>query len=109
MQKIKVGEDVVVTTGKDKGKVGAVIAFRKKQGKIVAALVKGINLCKKTVKADPNTGDKGGFKEKEAYIDYSNIAAYNPVSKKADKVGIKKLEDGKRVRYFKSDGEMIDV
>ena len=105
MQKIKKGDDVVVRTGKDKGKSGRVRQVLKGD----KVLVEGINLVKKTQKANPNTGVSGGIITKEMPIDISNIGLYNPVTKKADRVGFKFLEDGKKVRYFKSTNEVVDA
>jgi large subunit ribosomal protein L24 len=73
------------------------------------ALVNDINVVKKHVKPDPNKGETGGIIEREAPIHISNIALFNPATNKADRVGIKTLEDGKKVRFFKSNGEVVDV
>ena len=105
MAKIKKGDDVIVRTGKDKGKSGR---FSKvlKDNKV---LVEGINQVKKNQKANPNTGISGGIITKEMPINISNVGLYNPQTKKADKVGYKVLDDGRKVRYFKSTNEVIDV
>jgi large subunit ribosomal protein L24 len=105
MQKIRKGDDIVVRTGKDKGKSGRVVKVLK-DNKI---LVEGINQVKKTQKANPNAGVSGGIISKEMPIDISNIGLYNPVTKKADRIGFKFLEDGKKVRYFKSTNELVDL
>lgn len=105
MQKIKKGDDVIVRTGKDKGKSGRVTQVLKEN----KVLIEGLNQVKKTQKANPNTGISGGIITKEMPIDISNIGLYNPVTKKADRVGFKFLEDGKKVRYFKSTNEIVDV
>lgn len=105
MNKIRKGDDVVVLAGRDKGKRGTVL-------KVLAngrALVNDVNIVKKHVKPNPNKGETGGIIEKEAPVHLSNLALFNPRSKKADRVGIKVLEDGKKVRFFKSDGEVVDV
>lgn len=105
MNKIRKGDDVVVLAGRDKGKRGTVL-------KVLAngrALVNDVNIVKKHVKPNPNKGETGGIIEKEAPVHLSNLALFNPRSKKADRVGIKILEDGKKVRFFKSDGEVVDV
>lgn len=105
MNKIKKGDDVVVRTGKDKGKVGKII-------KIISSrkvLVDGVNVVKKTVKANPNSGINGGIETKEMPIDISNIGIYNPTLKRADRVGFKVLENGAKVRFFKSTNEVLDV
>jgi len=105
MNKIRKGDDVVVLAGRDKGKRGTVL-------KVLAngrALVNDVNIVKKHVKPNPNKGETGGIIEKEAPVHLSNLALFNPRSKKADRVGVKVLEDGKKVRFFKSDGEVVDV
>ncbi len=105
MLKIKKGDEVVVLTGKDKGKSGKVV-------QLVAGdkvLVEGINRVKKHQKPNPNAGITGGIIDKDMPIHISNVGLYNPESKKADRVGLKFLDDGKKVRYFKSNNEVIDV
>ena len=104
-KRIRQGDDVIVLTGRDKGKRGTVL-------KIVAgdkALVDNVNVVKKHQRPNPNKGQTGGIIEKEAPIDLSNIALYNPNRKRGDRFGIKKLEDGKKVRIFRSDNEVIDL
>jgi large subunit ribosomal protein L24 len=105
MQKIKKGDDVVVRTGKDKGKSGRVTTILK-DNKI---MVEGINQAKKSQKPNPNAGVTGGIVVKDMPIDISNVGIYNPTTKKPDRIGIKFLEDGKKVRYFKSTNEIVDV
>ena len=105
MQKIKKGDDVIVRTGKDKGKTGRVTQILKNN----KVLVEGINQAKKSQKPNPNAGVTGGIVAKDMPIDISNIGIYNPTTKKADRIGIKFLEDGKKVRYFKSTNEIVDV
>ena len=103
MQKLKSGDQVIVIAGKNKGEQGKVI-------KIIPGgrvKVEGINLVKKHVKPNPNAQQQGGIIEQEAALDASNVAIYNPESTKADRVGIKQGDDGSRVRYFKSSGELI--
>lgn len=104
MRKIKKGDSVIVIAGRDKGKQGDVIQVLPND----RLLVDSVNLVKKHTKPNPNTGEKGGILEKEAPIHLSNIAIYNPETKKADRVGINLLEDGKKVRVFKSNGKQID-
>jgi large subunit ribosomal protein L24 len=104
MNKIRKGDDVVVTTGKDKGKRGLVL--RMLEGKL---LVEGVNKVKKHQKPNPMKGVAGGIIEMEMPLDISNIALFNPASKKGDRVGIKVLEDGRKVRFFRSNGEVIDA
>lgn len=105
MQKIKQGDEVIVRTGKDKGKSGRVLKVLK-DNKI---LVEGINQVKKNQRPNPNAGISGGIIVKDMPIHISNIGLYNPETKKADRVGFKFLEDGKKVRYFKSTNEVVDV
>ena len=103
MQKLKRDDEVIVTTGRDKGKRGKIT-------KILAdgrALVSGINMVKRHTKPNPNIGRQGGIVEKEAGISISNIAIFNPKSQKADKVGIRVEADGTRTRVFKSDSSVI--
>jgi large subunit ribosomal protein L24 len=105
MKKIKKGDEVIVITGKDKGNRGTV--RRVVDDSLV--VVDGINKVKKHTKADPNKGSAGGIIEMEKPIQVSNVAVYNPATKKADRVGIKTLEDKRKVRYFKSNGELVDI
>jgi large subunit ribosomal protein L24 len=105
MAKIKKGDDVIVRTGKDKGKSGRVTKILKGD----KVLVEGINQVKKNQKPNPNAGVSGGIIVKDMPINISNIGLYNPETKKADRVGFKILEDGKKVRYFKSTNEIVDV
>lgn len=105
MRKIKKGDDVIVITGKDKGKRGTVLRIFADD----RLVVENINLAKKHTKGNPNTGKAGGIIEQEMPLQISNVALYNPVSKKADRVGIRTLQDGRKVRYFKSNNEVVDV
>jgi large subunit ribosomal protein L24 len=104
MNKIRKGDDVIVTTGKDKGKRGTIL--RMLENKV---LVEGANRVKKHQKPNPVKGQAGGIVEMEMPLDISNVALFNPATKKADRVGIKVLEDGRKVRFFKSNGEVIDA
>jgi large subunit ribosomal protein L24 len=105
MNKIRKGDDVVVIAGKDKGKRGTVVHRLDDQ----QLLVEGINRVKKHAKPNPMKGQPGGIIEKEMPIHVSNVALFNPVSKKADRVGFKTLDDGRKVRVFKSNGEVVDA
>jgi large subunit ribosomal protein L24 len=105
MNKIRKGDDVVVITGKDKGRRGAVLSVLNG----AKLLVDGINKVKKHMKPNPAKGVVGGIVEKSMPIDISNVALFNPATQKADRVGIKVLEDGRKVRYFKSNGEVLDA
>lgn len=110
MQKIRKGDEVVVIAGKDKGRRGTVQQVIKHPILGVQKLViEGINMIKKHVKPNPNAGIEGGIIAREAAIDVSNAAIWNPMTKKADKIGFKTLEDGQKVRYFKSNKEIIDI
>ncbi len=102
--KIKREDEVIVLTGKDRGKRGKVM--RVDDGRV---LVAGVNIVKKHVRPNPARGDQGGIVEREAALHISNVALFNPVTQKADRVGFKVLEDGKKVRVYKSNGEVVDV
>ena len=103
MIKIKAGDQVVVISGKDKGKQGSVTKILS-DGR---CYVSGVQMVKRHTKPNPNAGIAGGVVEKEASIDISNVAIYNTSTKKADKVAIKLMEDGNKVRIFKSSGKEI--
>jgi large subunit ribosomal protein L24 len=105
MEKIRKGDDVIVIAGRDKGKRGNVL-------KIVDArhlVVEGVNRVKKHQRPNPMKGQTGGIVDKDMPIDISNVALFNPQTKKADRVGFKLMEDGRKVRVFKSNGEMVDA
>lgn len=104
MKKIRKNDEVIVLTGKDKGRRGNVI--RVLGDKVV---VENVNIVKKHTKPNPNMGVAGGIVEKEMPIHISNVALINPDTDKADRVGIKVLEDDRKVRFFKSNGEVIDA
>ena len=103
MRKIRRGDEVIVRTGRDKGRRGQVVGVLDEK----RVVVQGVNLVKKHVKPNPMKGEPGGIVAKEAPIQVSNIAIFNPATSKADRVGIRVLEDGSRVRFFKSTGETI--
>jgi large subunit ribosomal protein L24 len=105
MRKIKKGDDVVVRTGKDKGKRGTILRVLD-EGHV---LVENVNLVKKHQKPNPQRGVAGGIVDKEMPLHVSNVGLYNPQSGRADRVGFKVLDDGRKVRVFKSDGEVVDV
>ena len=104
MNKIKKGDDVIVLTGRDKGKRGTVLRVDDSR-----VLVEGANKVKKHERPNPMKNTTGGIIDKEMPLHISNIALYNPATQKADRVGIKIMESGKRVRYFRSNGEVVDV
>jgi large subunit ribosomal protein L24 len=105
MQKIRKGDDVVVISGRDKGKRGAVIQRLDDE----MLLVEGVNRVKKHTKPNPMKGQQGGILEKEMPIHLSNVALFNALTQKADRVGVKVLEDGRKVRVFKSNGELVEA
>ena len=105
MRKIKKGDDVIVLTGKDKGKRGTVLSVTADN----RVFVDNVNMVKRHTKANPQRGVAGGIVEKEASVDISNVALFNPATKKADRVGFRVLEDGRKVRYFKSNDEVVDI
>jgi large subunit ribosomal protein L24 len=105
MNKIRKGDEVIVITGKDKGRRGTVVRVLT-EDKVV---VENVNVAKKHQKPNPNAGVAGGIVEKEMPIHISNVAIYNSQADKADRVGIRTLDDGRKVRFFKSNGEVIDA
>ncbi len=105
MNKIRKGDNVIVISGKDKGNRGVVL-LRLDDDHV---LVEGINRVKKHVRPNPMKGQQGGIVEKEMPIQISNVALFNPATQKADRVGVKTLGDGRKVRVFKSNGEVVDA
>jgi large subunit ribosomal protein L24 len=105
MQKIKKGDEVVVITGRDKGRRGTVLNIHE-NGRV---LVEGANVAKKHQKSNPNAGVQGGIIDKEMPLDQSNVMLFNPITEKGDRVGIKTLKDGRKVRFFRSNNEVVDV
>ena len=105
MKKIKKGDEVFVRVGRDRGKRGSVVKVMP-NGRVI---VQGINVVKRHTKPNPQLNKPGGIGEKEASLDISNVAIFNPVTEKPDRVGFRSLEDGKKIRFFKSNGEVIDV
>jgi large subunit ribosomal protein L24 len=105
MEKIRKGDEIVVVTGKDKGRRGTVL--RRVDDEHV--LVEGVNRAKKHVKPNPVKGVAGGIVDKDMPIHISNVALFNPATKKADRVGFKALDDGRKVRVFKSNGELVNA
>jgi len=106
MRKIKKGDEVIVLTGKDKGKRGNVVTILPNVNRV---LVENINVVKKHQKGNPQAGTPGGIIDKEMPIHMSNVALVNPATGKADRVGFKMLDDGRKVRCFKSNGEVVDA
>jgi large subunit ribosomal protein L24 len=105
MQRIKKGDEVVVLSGRDKGKRGTVL----RRVDVDHLVVEGVNRVKKHQRPNPMKGVTGGIVDKDLPIHISNIALFNPATKKADRVGVKTLDDGRRVRVFKDNGEQVDV
>ncbi len=102
--KIRKGDDVIVVAGKDKGKRGTVL--RVGEDRVV---VENANLARKHVKPNPNKGEQGGIIDKEMPLHVSNVALFNPATNQGDRVGFKTLDDGRKVRVYKSNGEVVDV
>ena len=105
MRRIKKGDEVIVIAGKDKGKRGSVLRVLDDE----RLIVENVNLIKKHTKPNPQLGVQGGIIEKEASIHASNVMLFNAQANKGDRVGIKTLEDGRKVRYFKSTNEVVDA
>ena len=104
MEKIRKGDQVIVLSGRDKGRRGAVISVRGDE-----VLVENVNRVKRHTKANPQANQPGGIIEKEMPLPLCKVALWNPGTKKGDRVGVKRLADGKKVRFFKSNGEVIDA
>ncbi len=104
MARIRQGDEVVVIAGKDKGRRGTVIRVYSDD----RVLVENINIARKHQKPNPNAGVPGGIIEKEMSLDVSNVMVFNPVTQKGDRLGVRRLEDGTKVRYFKSNNEVLD-
>ncbi len=105
MNKIRKGDEVVVTTGKDKGRRGTVLQVLQ-DGRV---LVEGINIAKKHQKANPNMGVEGGIVDRAMPVDISNVQVFNPKSKKGERVGIRVNKDGSKERIFRQSGEPVDI
>lgn len=104
MNRLKKGDTVIVISGRDKGKRGVILSC----GFDGRVIVEGVNRVKKHVKPNPMKNESGGIREQELSINSSNVAVYNSVNQKADRVGFKLLSDGRKVRVFRSNGETID-
>jgi large subunit ribosomal protein L24 len=105
MHRIRKGDRVIVTTGRDKGRQGTVIRVNDDD----TLVIENVNMVKKHTKPNPQAGVAGGIVQKEAAIAASNVMLFNPATKKGDRVGYKKLDDGRKVRVFKSNGEVVDA
>ena len=105
MNKIKKGDEVIVIAGRSKGQRGTVLK-RLDENRL---MVESVNMIKKHVKPNPNAGEQGGIIDKESPINQSNVMIFNPATEKGDRVGFKTLDDDRKVRFFKSNGEVMDV
>jgi large subunit ribosomal protein L24 len=105
VRKIRKGDSVVVTAGRDKGRTGTVVNVLA-DGRV---LVENVNMIKKHQKPNPAKGIQSGIVQREASLHASNVALLNPATKKADRVGVRSLKDGRKVRFFKSNGELVDA
>lgn len=103
--RIKKGDEVIVTAGKNRNARGTVLKVMEND----RVLVEGVNLAKKHERGNPQAGTQGGIIEREMPLHISNVALFNPISNRADRVGFKTLEDGRKVRFFKSDNEVVDI
>jgi large subunit ribosomal protein L24 len=106
MRKIKKGDNVIVTTGRDKGRTGKVLFLAIKEKRLK---IEGVNMVKKAVKPNPRLGKPGGMVEKEAFIHMSNVALLNPITQKADKIKIVVNAEGNKTRRYKSNDEIVDI
>ena len=104
MNKIRKGDEIIVTTGKDKGRRGTVLQVLEDD----RVLVEGVNLAKKHIKPNPNIGEMGGIKDKAMPLEISNVLVFNPKTKKGERVGFRVEDDGSKVRVFKS-GDKVDI
>jgi large subunit ribosomal protein L24 len=105
MKKIRKGDEVVVIAGREKGRRGTVLKVLEND----RVLVENVNMVKRHTRPNPQRGTQGGIVEKEAALHLSNVLLWNPMAKKGDRVGIRTLADGRRVRYFKSNDEVLDA
>ncbi len=105
MSKIRKGDEVVVIVGKDKGRRGVILKVLDND----RVVIENVNMMKKHVRPNPNAGVTGGIIDKEMSIHISKVMLFNPVTKKGDRVGFRRLEDGRKVRFFRSNKEVVDV
>ena len=105
-RRIKKGDDVVVLAGRNRGQRGSVLSVNASGDRVV---VEGINVVKRHTKPNPQKGTSGGIVEKEMPMHISNVALFNPVTGSGDRIGTKRMEDGRKVRVFKSTGEVVDI
>ena len=105
MKRIRKGDSVVVTAGREKGRTGTVVGVQA-DGRV---LVENVNMVKKHQRPNPQRGVQSGIVQKEAALHASNVALLNPATKKADRIGVRTLKDGRKVRFYKSNGELVDA
>ncbi|ABA58771.1 50S ribosomal protein L24 [Nitrosococcus oceani] len=105
MRRVRVGDEVIVTAGRSKGKQGKILRILGDE----RVIVQDVNMVKRHTRPNPTANKPGGIIEREASIHISNVMLYNPATEKGDRIGFRRLEDGRKVRYFKSNDEIIDV
>ena len=105
MNKIRKGDEVIVTTGKDKGRRGTVLEVFDDE----RVLVEGVNIAKKHTKPNPNVGEPGGIVDKAMPLNVSNLQVFNPKSKKGERIGFRVADDGSKVRIFRGTGDVVDI
>ncbi|MCY4220466.1 MAG: 50S ribosomal protein L24 [Thiotrichales bacterium] len=105
-RRIRKGDEVVVLAGRNRGQRGRVLEVDAERGRVV---VEGINVVKRHTRPNPQKGTSGGIIESEASVHVSNVALFNPITGKGDRIGIRTMEDGRKVRYFKSTDEVVDI
>ncbi len=105
-RRIRKGDEVIVLTGRNRGQRGSVLEVDAERGRVV---VEGINVVKRHTRPNPQKGTSGGIIEKEMPIHVSNVALFNPITVKGDRIGIRTMEDGRKVRFFKSTNEVVDI
>ena len=105
-RRIRKGDEVIVLAGRNRGQRGSVLEVDAERGRVV---VEGINVVKRHTRPNPQKGTSGGIIESEMSIHVSNVALFNPITAKGDRIGIRTMEDGRKVRYFKSTSEVVDI
>ena len=105
-RRIRKGDEVIVLTGRNRGQRGSVLEVDAERGRV---MVEGVNVVKRHTRPNPQKGTSGGIIEKEMSIHVSNVALFNPIAGKGDRMGIRTMEDGRRVRFFKSTDEVVDI
>ena len=105
-RRIRKGDEVIVLAGKNRGQRGSVLEVDAERGRVV---VEGVNVVKRHTRPNPQKGTSGGIIESEQSVHVSNVALFNPITGKGDRIGIRTMEDGRKVRYFKSTSEVVDI